>query len=311
LFVAAAVAADQLHPSAADGEIEDPGVRRVDHVQAHDLTYRRLTGVNRLAIGQHHVAEPAHRRVGRPRAQERRDMAILDQQVIQRDGQLAVDGRPVRGVGGLDHDRAVQTHLQAEILPHMRVVPVEPGVGELQLASERSADGDRLLRFVRDPVVAVLQPQAVPMHGRLDIAVVGDVHRDFGALVDVQGRARDRSVVGQHPEEIAGDAVAYRADATAEAKGLPPVGRAPLHQRLAARESAWPHRPSTLTGHPHQTADRSRHRGLKRHSHRTPSAAPNQRRQTPKWSARPAERGYPTGSELGDRGSLPRRRNGN
>ena len=297
-------------------------------------------------------------------------MAILDQQVIQRDGQLAVDGRPVRGVGGLDHDRAVQTHLQAEILPHMRVVPVEPGVGELQLASERSADGDRLLRFVRDPVVAVLQPQAVPMHGRLDIAVVGDVHRDFGALVDVQGRARDRSVVGQHPEEIAGDAVAYRADAhvervavaqphntrpfhvgeprglgaeyvagilgclvggfhdvsldvlvesgwvtlihaTAEAKGLPPVGRAPLHQRLAARESAWPHRPSTLTGHPHQTADRSRHRGLKRHSHRTPSAAPNQRRQTPKWSARPAERGYPTGSELGDRGSLPRRRNGN
>jgi hypothetical protein len=72
------------------------------------------------------------------------------------------------------------------------------------------------------------------------------------------------------------------------------------------------------------TADRSRHRGLERHSHRTPSTALNQCRQPPPWSARPsgrqgdpdiprrapcrstAERGYPTGSELGDRGNLPR-----
>ena len=99
-------------------------------------------------------------------------MPVLDQQVIQRDGQLPVGGGPVGRVGGLDDDRAVQAHLQAEVFADVRVVPVEPGVGELDLAGERPADRDRFLGLVRDPVVAVLQPQPVPVHGRLDVAVV-------------------------------------------------------------------------------------------------------------------------------------------
>ena len=50
-LVATAVAADQLHPRAGEGEVEDPRVRRVDEVEAHDLADappRRRTSVSPL-----------------------------------------------------------------------------------------------------------------------------------------------------------------------------------------------------------------------------------------------------------------------
>jgi hypothetical protein len=83
---------------------------------------------------------------------------VLDQQVVQREGQLPIDRRPVRRVGGLDDDGSVQAHLQAEVLADVRVVPVEPGVGKLDLAGELPADRNGFLGLVRDAVVTVLQP---------------------------------------------------------------------------------------------------------------------------------------------------------
>ena len=130
-LVAAAVAADELHAGAAEGEVEDPGVGGVDEVEAHDLAHRRLARELGLAVDQHDVAEPAHRGEVGPGAAEGGDVAVLDEQVVQGERQLPVDGRPVRGVGGLDDDRAVQAHLLREVLAHVRVVPVEAGVGEL------------------------------------------------------------------------------------------------------------------------------------------------------------------------------------
>ena len=99
-------------------------------------------------------------------------MPVLNQQVVEREGQFPVDGRPVRRIGGLDDDRAVQAHLLREVFTHVRVVPIEAGVGELDLAAVRAAHRDRFLRLVRYTVIAVLQPQAVPVHGRFDIAAV-------------------------------------------------------------------------------------------------------------------------------------------
>ena len=97
------------------------------------------------------------------------------------------------------------------------MVPVEAGVGELDLVGEGPPDRDRLLRLVRDPVVSVLQPQAVPVHGRLDVAVVGHVHGDLRPLIDVQGRAGYRAVVGEHPQLGVVEPLTHRADADREA----------------------------------------------------------------------------------------------
>ena len=197
-------------------------------------TYRRTTspaaacaGELGLAVDQHHVAVPAHRDERRPGPAERRDVPVLDQQVIQREGQLPVRGGPVGRVGGLDHDRAVQPHLQAEVFADVRVVPVEPGVREADLARVRPADRDRYLGLIRHPVVLVLQPQPVPVHGRLDIAVVPHLHGDLRPLIDVQDRAGDRPVVGEHAQLGAVDVLAHRADPQVQPV---PVGK-PGHAR--------------------------------------------------------------------------------
>src|SRR5215207_1173844 len=57
---------------------------------------------------------------------------------------------------------------------------------------------DQRLCLFWDPVVAVLQPQAVPVDGGIDVAVVRHLHCDLRALVDVQCRAWDRAVVAEH-----------------------------------------------------------------------------------------------------------------
>ena len=89
--------------------------------------------------------------------------------------------RPVVGVGRLDEDVAVQAHLLAVVLADVRVVPVDARVGERDPGREALADRHRLLRLVR-AVVAVLEPQPVPVDGGLDVALVLDVDDDLRAL---------------------------------------------------------------------------------------------------------------------------------
>ena len=86
----------------------------------------------------------------------------------------------------------------------MRVIPVHTWVGELDAVGEAAADGDRRLCLV-GAVVAVLDADAVPVHRRLQVAVVRDVHDHFRALTHLQRRAWDRAVVGQHPDRRLAD----------------------------------------------------------------------------------------------------------
>ena len=53
-----------------------------------------------------------------------------------------------------------------------------------------AADRDRRLGLVRDAVVLVLQPQPVPVHGGVQVAVVGDVDDDLRALPRPSGSGR-------------------------------------------------------------------------------------------------------------------------
>ena len=55
------------------------------------------------------------------------------------------------------------------------------------------------------------------MHGRLHVPKVGHVHGDLRALIHMQGRAGDRTVVCQHPQLGVLDALVDRTDAQVEA----------------------------------------------------------------------------------------------
>ena len=75
------------------------------------------------------IAESAHGSVASLGRAEGGDLAILDENVVQSQDQVAVGRRPVVGVGGDDKDVAVQAEFLGVILPDVRVIPVRPGSG--------------------------------------------------------------------------------------------------------------------------------------------------------------------------------------
>jgi hypothetical protein len=77
--------------------------------------------------------------------------------------------------------------LLAVVLADVRVVPVGARIRERHPRRVALADLDRRLRLVR-AVVAVLEPQAVPVDGGLHVALVLDVDDDLGALLDLEDR---------------------------------------------------------------------------------------------------------------------------
>src|SRR5215217_2525770 len=97
------------------------------------------------------------------------------------------------------------------------MVPVESWIGELDPIGEGLPALYRRLRLLGHPVVAVLQPEAVPVDGCLYVAVVGHPHGDLRTLVDVQRRARDRTVVAEHAHLCCSDPLAHGEDAQVKA----------------------------------------------------------------------------------------------
>ncbi len=92
------------------------------------------------------------------------------------------------------------------------MVPVHPGIGELDPVRERSTDRDRRLRLVRS-VVAVVEPQPMPVHGGVEIGLIDHVDDELGALADAQRRAGNRAVVRQHADGRVADTFADGRDA--------------------------------------------------------------------------------------------------
>jgi hypothetical protein len=114
----------------------------------------------------------------------------------------------------------------------MRVVPVNAWVRKRQPVRECAADRNRGLRRER-AVVAVVEPQAVPMHRRLQVALVDDIDQECGPLLHTKSWARDGSVVGQHSDRCIADCLLYRLDAKIE---LGAVGQRDHACRLGFRQ---------------------------------------------------------------------------
>src|SRR5438093_1474500 len=129
--------------------------------------------------------------MGRFRVAEAGDLPVFDENVVERQEQLAVDGRPVVRVRWNDMDVPVQPHLLAVVLADVRVIPVRAGVGDTHLVGKGLADGYRRLRVV-GPVVAVLEPQAVPVDSCVEVALVPHVDGYSRALGNLERRTGDR-----------------------------------------------------------------------------------------------------------------------
>ena len=66
---------------------------------------------------------------------------------------------------------------------------------------------------MRHAVVLVLQPQPVPVHGGVQVAVVGDIDDDLRSLLDTKRGTGDRAVVAEHPNGAVAKPLGYRSNA--------------------------------------------------------------------------------------------------
>ena len=121
---------------------------------------------------------------------------------------------PVVRLVRLDDDVAVQAHLLGVVLAHVRVVPVHAGVGEAQPVGEVPTRPHRVLHAAVAPaaghaVVEVVVPQAVPVHGGVEVKPVHEPADDLRALPHPDRRTRDRAVVGEQADVGLADALAH------------------------------------------------------------------------------------------------------
>ena len=230
----ATVPADELHPCARQRNLEGAGVRGVREVEAHDLAELRVQRQVRLAVDQQHLAETPHCHMCGLRAAERRDLPVLEQDVVEGQREVPVGRRPVVRVGWLDQHVAVEAELLAVVLADVRVVPVGAGIRKRDPRREALADLHRRLRLVR-AVIAVLEPQPVPVDGGLHVALVLDIDDDLRALPHLEDRSGDRIVVGEHPHGVVAEALRDRSDTEVElvaVRELDPLRRLRLGQTL-------------------------------------------------------------------------------
>ena len=88
------VSRHDLHPCAGEREVERAGVRDVREEEAHDLAALDRQRITRLAVHEHHVAEPPHERVRGRRRAERHHAVVAQEEVVEHEHLLAM--RPAR-----------------------------------------------------------------------------------------------------------------------------------------------------------------------------------------------------------------------
>src|SRR5437762_8990462 len=90
-------------------------------------------------------------------------------------------GAQYSGIGRDYLDVPVHPEFLRVVLTDVRVVPVDAGVWEAEPVGETTADRDRrlhaLVASMRHTVETVVEPQAMPVHGGLDVGLIGEVER--------------------------------------------------------------------------------------------------------------------------------------
>ena len=101
----------------------------------------------------------------------------------------------------------------------MRVIPVDPGITKMDSVLERTAGLDRFLRHMRNAVEPVVEPDAVPVHGRREVGAIGELHDNGRPFVDP-------SIVTVRPNNTRRTGAATRGSTLPSVSGSSSRGRA-------------------------------------------------------------------------------------
>ena len=212
------VGGHQLHVVAGEAEVVGARVGDVGDEEADHLARAKDRLVALLAVDQHDVPEAPHDgEVGRV-PPVRQELVAVDEQIVHHDELLAARRAEVVVALGVDHHVAVESPVLLDVLAHMRVVPVEPRVGEDDFVDEGLAGRDRILGDAGYAVEAVVEAEAVPVYGGREIDRVREADHDARVLGDAQQRPGVLPVEAVHDEDAAADPALH--DARIEGDGV-------------------------------------------------------------------------------------------
>ena len=240
-----AVERDQARPVTVELETEDAGVRGVDQAQPQALAGAHRKNLGDPPVHRDGVADPAVVARVHEAAEIAADLGIgQEAPVVEHPGDVAVD--PDR-LPLLDDQRAVQAAPDLLEAALVRVVPVGPGIGQVERVDEGRAGRDRGLGEMRHAVHGIGHPQPMPVHGGLLLEPVLDHDPQALALTHPDLGARHRAVVRPDgglrvsaPDE--GRAAEPRDQTIARAR-VSPAG--PGRQRRCRRRCAAAHQERT------------------------------------------------------------------
>ncbi len=211
-FVRSQIGAQQLDGGAAEGEVEGPRVGNVGEKKAHHLPGADLEGPIGPLVDQQHIAHSPHEGVGGALQPVRHGALGGHLHVVEHQDFLPMSGpglQPIRG----HQDAAEESQVSQEIIPAVRVIPEQAGVGELERVVEHAPGQDRLLGYAFGPVRSVLNPDAVPVNRGGPFDRVPVAHDDPASLPDPQQRAGNLTIVRVSDIAVSPDGLPDRAGA--------------------------------------------------------------------------------------------------
>src|SRR5262249_44546972 len=153
---------------AGKANVERPGVGDIGEVEPNDLAARGGEMIARLSVHEENVPEAAHQRVGADVAAKRNQPLVTEKQIVEDQRLFPVGGAERVRALRTDEQIAIEPEILLDVLPDVRMVPVDPRVAKTNLIGEAAARLDRILSDPGRSVAPIVQPNAVPVNrGRL------------------------------------------------------------------------------------------------------------------------------------------------
>ena len=187
VFERARVGGHDLHPGSRKREVQRPRVRGIGQIKAHHLAAPHRHPVARLAVHQKQVAEAAHQRVRGGFFSERNDGRVRHEQIVEHQHCFSIRWTVFR----LHHDVAVQAELLLDVFAHVRVIPVDPRVGKLDVVGEFATHRSHAIE-------RVVETNAVPMDAGGIGQPITEAHDHFRASRCLDQRSGILAVVAVH-----------------------------------------------------------------------------------------------------------------
>ena len=133
------VGAHHLHPCVTKNHVVGTGVRDVREQEPDNLTSFDAQVIIWLAVEQEEVAESSHETEVAGFLAERHDLFPIHEEIVEYQDFFSIDRIVIVGIRRLDEHVPIQAQLLLDVLPNVRMIPINTGIRKMNLIDEAPA----------------------------------------------------------------------------------------------------------------------------------------------------------------------------